>query len=267
MSSVGAMGAGVTTIAVVPVRHGALPAGALEAIAEAHGRAVLIGSDTEAAVEAVRGVAGEVTLVETTHPRPHADAATLREIVAAHPIVILPGSADGRDLAPHLALAAQRELYAGATRIEAHRVDLVRAGGSAIETCAVGGEFVATLTPGVRGVIVDADAPPPTVRRLTIDAEPTPGNSPDAELLEELGPDASTMDLTEATRIVAAGGGLDDAQRLVPLGEVAAAIGASVGATRVITDRGWVDHARQIGTTGVVVDPRLYVAMGISGAV
>ena len=40
-----------------------------------------------------------------------------------------------------------------------------------------------------------------------------------------------------------------------------------MGATRVITDRGWVGHERQIGTTGVVVDPRLYIAFGISGAV
>jgi electron transfer flavoprotein alpha subunit len=40
-----------------------------------------------------------------------------------------------------------------------------------------------------------------------------------------------------------------------------------MGATRVITDRGWVGHARQIGTTGVVVDPDLYLAFGISGAV
>ena len=48
---------------------------------------------------------------------------------------------------------------------------------------------------------------------------------------------------------------------------MAGALGASMGATRVITDRGWVGHQRQIGTTGVVVDPTLYVAFGISGAV
>ena len=42
---------------------------------------------------------------------------------------------------------------------------------------------------------------------------------------------------------------------------------AQVGFARVITDRGWLDHSRQIGTTGVVVDPRLYLAFGISGAV
>jgi electron transfer flavoprotein alpha subunit len=40
-----------------------------------------------------------------------------------------------------------------------------------------------------------------------------------------------------------------------------------MGVTRVITDRGWAGHERQIGTTGVVVDPRLYISFGISGAV
>ena len=40
-----------------------------------------------------------------------------------------------------------------------------------------------------------------------------------------------------------------------------------MGATRVVTDRGWVGHERQIGTTGVVVDPQLYLAFAISGAV
>jgi electron transfer flavoprotein alpha subunit len=52
--------------------------------------------------------------------------------------------------------------------------------------------------------------------------------------------------------------------RLTAVGE---AIGASMGATRVVTDAGWVGHERQIGTTGVVVDPDLYLAFGISGAV
>jgi electron transfer flavoprotein alpha subunit len=75
------------------------------------------------------------------------------------------------------------------------------------------------------------------------------------------------MDLAEAPRIVAGGAGLAQAERYMQLERIATALGASMGATRVITDRGWVEHERQIGTTGVVVDPRLYVAFGISGAV
>ena len=75
------------------------------------------------------------------------------------------------------------------------------------------------------------------------------------------------MDLAEARRILAGGAGLDSSGRFAQLAQLAAALGASMGATRVITDRGWVGHERQIGTTGVVVDPDLYVAFGISGAV
>jgi len=50
------------------------------------------------------------------------------------------------------------------------------------------------------------------------------------------------------------------------LADVAAALGASAGATRVVTDAGWMDYDRQIGTTGVAVSPELYIAFGISGA-
>ena len=86
-----------------------------------------------------------------------------------------------------------------------------------------------------------------------------------------LPPDPATADLAEAPRILAAGAGLlcgagDPAALVALLGKVAAALGASVGATRVVTDAGWVSYERQIGTTGVVVDPELYVALGISGA-
>jgi electron transfer flavoprotein alpha subunit len=75
------------------------------------------------------------------------------------------------------------------------------------------------------------------------------------------------MDLAEAPRILGGGAGLDSAERFAELTDVAAALDAAMGATRVITDRNWVPHTRQIGTTGVVVDPDLYLAFGISGAV
>jgi electron transfer flavoprotein alpha subunit len=51
------------------------------------------------------------------------------------------------------------------------------------------------------------------------------------------------------------------------LHRLAAALGAEVGGTRVVTDAGWLGHDRQIGTTGIAVEPDLYVAFGVSGAV
>jgi electron transfer flavoprotein alpha subunit len=87
-------------------------------------------------------------------------------------------------------------------------------------------------------------------------------------------PDPATMDLADARRVLAGGAGLvprdaSDAEAralFALLADVAASLGASMGATRVATDAGWTGHERQIGTTGVSIDPDLYVALGISGA-
>ena len=120
---------------------------------------------------------------------------------------------------------------------------------------------VVTLQPGVRGV---EHRNRPAIESLPIHPEVPPG-LPDARVREVLPPDVTTMDLAEAPRIVGGGNGLDSAERFAQLGRVAKALEASVGTTRVITDKAWLPHNRQIGTTGVVVDPRLYVAFGISG--
>ena len=66
---------------------------------------------------------------------------------------------------------------------------------------------------------------------------------------------------------MAAGAGLGSAEAVESLARVGTALGASIGATRVVTDVGWLSAERQIGTTGVEVRPQLYLAFGISGAV
>ena len=65
---------------------------------------------------------------------------------------------------------------------------------------------------------------------------------------------------------MAGGAGLGSQAAMDALGRVALRLGCALGATRVVADAGWVDFRRQIGTTGAVVDPDLYVAVGISGA-
>jgi electron transfer flavoprotein alpha subunit len=259
------MNAQVGLIAVVPVRDGAIPAGGLEALAESRGHGVLVGTDLEAAVVDTRGVTSRLILAPTTScaPRVLAEAAAAAlSAHAPHVAVVIPASPDGRDLAPLLARRLDRALYAGATEVAEHRVRTARQGGLAIAQFDVHRPFVATLQPGVRGVDQHFTDDPEIVR---ID----PSNSmPSAVTTDEvLPPDVSTMDLAEAPRIVGGGAGLDGAERFAKLAEVSKALDASMGVTRVITDRGWVSHERQIGTTGVVVDPRLYVSFGISGAV
>ncbi|MBI4933351.1 MAG: electron transfer flavoprotein subunit alpha/FixB family protein [Actinobacteria bacterium] len=253
-------------IAVVVVRDGQLPSGGDEVVAECSGRAVLIGSGTAAAAADLAGVATEITVLEVGGFQPADWATKLAPLLHHEPAVVLPGSPDGRDLAPRLAALLHRPLYAGAISVTPHRVELTRRSSTEIHQTHPGPEFVATMQPGVRGVAISADLTAPVV------TDATPTHLPrqqvrDARVTEVLPPDPATLARAEAPRIIGGGAGLDGEHRMDQLAAVGAVIGASMGATRVITDRGWVPHQRQIGTTGVVVDPELYLAFGVSGAV
>ncbi|MGH9137086.1 MAG: mycofactocin-associated electron transfer flavoprotein alpha subunit [Acidimicrobiales bacterium] len=252
-------------LAVVPVRDGALPAGGLEAVAECGGAALLAGSGSEAAVGELAGVATSVSCAELGAFGPGSWAAALAPIVDDARILVLPASPDGRDLAPRLAQQLRRPLLAGAIEVTTTAAHLARDGGLTIYTIAIDSPVVTTLQPGVRGVVPD-ERPAPTSRLVAVDVD-VDDTRPDPRLEALLPPDVTTMDLSEATRVVGGGAGLDSADRLAQLQAIATAIDAATGATRVVTDRGWIGHERQIGTTGVIIDPALYLAFGISGAV
>jgi electron transfer flavoprotein alpha subunit len=253
-------------LAVIVVRDGALPAGADECVAESGGRALLCGSGTEEAAKQLL-VAGDVRCAELGAFAASSWADALMHVLDDEPIVVLPASADGRDLAPRLAHVLQRPLLAGAVAVSEQRATLVRGGGLLAETHIIDGPVVATLEPGVRGVdttsATGAPAPPPSIERIELDIE----RQHDAELVELVPPDPATMDLSEAARIAAGGAGLGGPEPFAVLERVALALGASYGASRVAADAGWVPQDRFIGTTGVAVDPDLYIAFGISGAV
>jgi electron transfer flavoprotein alpha subunit len=79
--------------------------------------------------------------------------------------------------------------------------------------------------------------------------------------------EAGGVDLTQASVIVAGGRGLGAADKVEIIKSLAAALGGQVGASRPVTDMGWLPHQHQVGSSGVTVSPKLYIACGISGAI
>ena len=283
------------TVAVVVARDGRLPVGAGDAVAEAAGSVVVVGSGSEAAAHSLVG-ARHARWAETGPGlRPAALAHALAPLLEAVPLVVMPASPDGRDLAPRVAAVLGRPLVARAVRAALHPGHGSGADGSPGSTVTalvarlddrvlvpvdVDGPAVVTLVPGGRvpsladaGSGADAGA---TIEPLDATGWAAPEVGPDCrdpELLALLEPDLHTMDLSDATRVLAGGAGLaagtDDhhaTELFALLVRVAGALGGSAGATRVATDAGWTGYERQIGTTGVTIDPDLYIAFGVSGA-
>jgi electron transfer flavoprotein alpha subunit len=241
-----------------------LCAGGAEAVAEAGGAALLVGDGTADAASALAGVAADPVMTwEASAFAAGGWAAALASTVQSYDVVIIPNCPDGRDLAPRLADIGGRTLWAGALEVGQTTVTCARWGARVVEVHPIEGSIVATLQPGVRGVVA-SDGGVVKIESLEIKM---PDGVADAEVLEVLPPDVTTMDLAEAHRIVGGGAGLGGPEEFALLFRVASALGASVGGTRVVTDAGLLAHDRQIGTTGVVVQPRLYLALGISGAV
>src|SRR5207302_914165 len=104
----------------------------------------------------------------------------------------------------------------------------------------------------------------PEVENVTVELE---DYSRGAKVVSQEQEESSGPSIEDADVIVAGGRGLGAPENFTLAEELARALGGAVGATRAVVDAGWYPYAAQIGQTGKVVSPKLYVALGISGAI
>ncbi len=191
----------------------------------------------------------------------------IKAVEQAQPSAIFfAGTAMGRDLAPtvaaRLGVGAIPDAVSLALDGETFSVRRPVYSGKAITTVDTAGNTpqVISLRPNVfaaeeaggAGEVVALDGLSLSIRAVV------------KELLEAAG---GELDVAEADVIVSGGRGIKGPENFALIKSLAEALGGAVGASRAAVDAGWIEHSHQVGQTGKVVSPSLYIAAGISGAI
>ncbi len=179
--------------------------------------------------------------------------------------VLLSATTTGRELAPRLAAKLDVGLAQDCSEliVEGGGVIAVRpvyAGKAFVKVKFNSSPAVVSLRPKLFPALENPKTP--AVEEFAPEVDP-----PQARITAIEAKAAGTVDLTEADIIVSGGRGVKGPEGFDPLKELAEALGAVVGASRAAVDAGWIDHSQQVGQTGKTVNPQLYIACGISGAI
>jgi electron transfer flavoprotein alpha subunit len=257
-------------------RDGKLNRATLETIAAAQAA----GGPVKIAVlgSGVDGVAGEVAAAAADEVIVLDDPAladytadgfvlALEQLIAAEQParVFLPHTYQTRDFAPALAARVQRPLVTDCVSVKDGGYVRPMFQGKLQADIAVDGPHIATFQIGAyRADAMASGASPSRSRKaaIAIDASRI-RQKPEAPFKEA----KQAVDLSQAERIVAVGRGIKSQEHVQLAQQLAQAMGAEIAASRPICDAGWLPMDRQIGSSGQTVAPRLYVALGISGAI
>lgn len=269
-------------LVVVETSVGSVREASLEALALASGLAgdsgvvaLVVGGDVAdvAADVATRGAERVLVVDDPALARYTTDAyshAIEVAVAATGPrLVLLAGTTAGRDLGPYVAARAGKSCLSDCIALRWDGEALVGTRpvfqGKMLTdvTDASDGLKYAVVRAGVVEVAPAAeDAVPVESLDVAIDA-----GALRVTLVDVTTPPAGGANLENAEVIVVGGRGLGSAENFALVEELAAALNAPVGATRAVTDLGWRPHFEQIGQTGKTVRPKLYIGIGVSGAV
>ena len=271
-------------LAFAESRNGELRKVALEAVTAARKLADSTGGEVHALLVGAPGIASkaeqlakygaDVVLVTESdafakyNPEGASQIAADRLKGGSYRAAIFATSAEGRDLAPRVAGRVGAGIVTDVIEVKLdgdkltvkHPMNI----GKVIATISIeGSPAIVSLRPNTCSPVESAKAG--RVENVAPSGDPASSRVVVKELVTG---ERGKLDLAEAPVIVAGGRGLKAAENFKLVEDLADAFGnAAVGATRAVTDDGWRPHADQIGQTGRLVSPQLYVAVGISGAV
>lgn len=188
-------------------------------------------------------------------------------------IILIGATNNGRDVGPRLSCRLHTGLTADCTALDIDQ----ESGNVAWTRPAFGGNLMATiLCPNTRpqigtvrpGVFKKAEPDFSRTGEIIEENIETPVDQIRTKLLEVVKETAGELvNLEEAEIIVSGGRGLGKAENFSYVRDLAEALGGTVGSSRAAVDAGWIPHVHQVGQTGKTVQPKIYIACGISGAI
>jgi electron transfer flavoprotein alpha subunit len=204
------------------------------------------------------------------HPDLYAKAVVDRVKAGAYGVVVFAATAQGKDLAPRVAALLDVPLASDVTGLE------VEGGSLAVVRPVYSGKAFATVefsaSPALLSIRPNAFQPQPSPASGTVqgfEADGLDGVGSGLRVTEFHAAGGEAKDVAEASIVVSGGRGMKDPENWGILEDLRAALGAdaALGASRAAVDAGWRPHAEQVGQTGKTVAPKLYFAVGISGAI
>jgi electron transfer flavoprotein alpha subunit len=233
----------------------------------AGGDLVGFASDRAAADDAGRYGVKKLYVADIGHYLPETYAAAMKQVIeqTQPSIVLLGGTSNGRDLAPRLAAKLDAGVASDVDRLEWTGGKLrarrpVYSGKAFATVEVISTPAMATTRPNAfPAEVVGGGAAEVVEVSVAVESK--------AKLLDTKVPEAGELSIAEADIIVSGGRGLKEAANFSLIRDLAHALGGAVGASRATVDAGWIDHQHQVGQTGRVVSPNLYIAAGVSGAI
>ncbi len=218
------------------------------------------------------GVADEVILVEHEALAAYSPdawkAALVPVLKEREPLVtLIPRSVMGYDIAAPLSAALGWPLVASAQSVSVEDGKVVVgsqlfAGKASVQSDFMGPGIVGTMTGALDPDAGRADGSP-TVTKIQADLDPTAIKASFVGFVEPSGED---IDISAQDVLVSVGRGIERADNVEIVQELADALGGALSASRPVVDQEWLPRTRQVGKSGSKVKPRLYLALGISGA-
>jgi len=234
--------------------------------------AIVAGSGIDAVCQEAAGSFGEVWKLDAealAYPNAELLRPILVNVLPAGAIVLLPHNTFGMDLGPGLSVklgAAYVPDVVAADALEGTTLQVVRqefAGQvSAHVHCDVANGAILTIRPGAFPAAEGGSAGGKVVDR-SADAGGISARRRFVELIEA---ETGDVDITREEVLVSVGRGIEDQENLELVEELSEAMGAAVSCSRPIVDAKWLDRSRQVGTSGKTVQPKVYLALGISGS-